>query len=134
MEGFSSTERSEARSGEHVWRDSHDAGEGVEGDENLEQEKMAAKQRMESDIARLWESIEVSRVEQESFIAQVDDLEAKISMDEGMDPRATASRIGALKDFKHLRNEVAIRLERDHRTLKELEAQYQTVFGAPFVQ
>lgn len=96
-----------------------------------EREKAAAKQKMESEITRLWESVVVAEKEQKDFLNQMADLRAKIASDEIGDARLNGERIKALREYEGLLSEVNGKLQKDGDELKKLEAQYQTVFGAP---
>lgn len=120
-------------SDQEVWKGSSGDAGGVER-LTTEQEKAAVKGEMESEIARLWEDVSVAREEQKNFLAQVEDLRARVAADEGTNPEVTGARIAALREYEQYLDEAATRLLKNEPKLKALEAQYQTVFGAPFVQ
>ena len=121
-------------SNQEVWKES--LGDTDEGGQLTagQEEKAVAKGEMESEIARLWEEVSVAREEQKSFLTQVEDLRAKVAADEGTNPEVTGARIAALREYEQYLDEAATRVLKNEPKLKALEAQYQTVFGAPFVQ
>lgn len=95
-------------------------------------EKEAAKQALEAEIARVWEKVRVAEEEAGAFTAQIDDLQAKIDAG-GATPKVAEARVAALKEYIQYRAEAEKRLDMFSPVLKRLEAQHQTVFGAPFV-
>ncbi len=137
-----STERNKqatGRSAENQWTqgilDSQSQSENGAEDSKmtLEQEKAVAKQEMESKIAQLWESVDVSGKEQKAFLAQVEDLRNKIATDEVGDARLNGERIKALREYEGYLAEAVKKNTQDGDELKKLEAQYNTVYGAPIV-